>query len=258
MQEGRGHDGSYRPEPNHRVPPHERDWIEHDRPHRFYDPGHHYYGYRVHHLPPHHEIRHHWGHQYFFCDGVYYSCVGGVYYVCRPPYGYHFDPALYYYEPLLCRVAYYSYVNHQYNIVNNNYGTIAEQNAIIARNNATIASQQATIAEQQAAIARQQALQSRLASESYQLALRLGLVQSYAAVGTEYYYDDGVFFVLNASGRYETIVPPAGALVEQLPDDYEIVTLADGKEYFKVDDTIYRMTVSDGKAYFEVLGQLQR
>lgn len=178
--------------------------------------------------------------------------------MCRPPYGYHFDPALYYYEPLLCRVAYYSYINHQYNIVNNNYGTIAEQNATIARNNATIASQQATIAEQQSAIANQQALQSRLASESYQLALRLGLVQSYAAVGTEYYYDDGVFFVLNASGRYETIVPPAGALVEQLPDDYGIVTLADGKEYFKVDDTIYRMTVSDGKAYFEVLGQLQR
>ena len=102
-----------------------------------------------------------------------------------------------------------------------------------------------------------QSRQTQMASESYQLAMRLGLVQSYAAVGQQYFYDDGVFFVMNPNGRYETIVPPAGALVEELPDDYEIVVLADGKEYFKVDETIYRMTVSEGKAYFEVLGQVQ-
>ena len=103
----------------------------------------------------------------------------------------------------------------------------------------------------------EQAKQLQMASESYQLAMKLGLMQSYAAVGQEYFYDDGVFFVMNANGRYETIIPPAGALVEELPDDYEIVVLKDGKEYFKVDETIYRMTVSEGKAYFEVLGQLQ-
>ncbi len=145
---------------------------------------------------------------------------------------------------------YYSYADRQYSIINDNYRTIAEQNAIIAQNNATIASQQA-------AIQAQQTQQVRMASESYQLAMRLGLIQSYAAVGQEYFYDDGVFFVMNPNGRYETIVPPAGALVEELPDDYEVVTLRDGKEYFKVDETIYRMTVSEGKAYFEVLGQLQ-
>ena len=44
--------------------------------------------------------------------------------------------------------------------------------------------------------------------------------------------------------------------METLPEDFEMVTLKDGNEYYKVDDTIYKVTVSDGKAYFEVLGQL--
>jgi hypothetical protein len=35
-----------------------------------------------------------------------------------------------------------------------------------------------------------------------------------------------------------------------------MVTLADGNEYYKVDDTIYRVVVIEGKPYFEVLGQL--
>jgi hypothetical protein len=34
------------------------------------------------------------------------------------------------------------------------------------------------------------------------------------------------------------------------------VTLADGNEYYKVDDTVYKITISEGKPYFEVLGQL--
>jgi len=50
-------------------------------------------------------------------------------------------------------------------------------------------------------------------------------------------------------------MPPAGALVESLPEDFDIVTLK-GKEYYKVDDTIYKMTISEGKPYFEVLGQM--
>jgi len=40
-----------------------------------------------------------------------------------------------------------------------------------------------------------------------------------------------------------------------LPDDYEIVVLG-GKEYYRVDNTIYMMTVSEGRPYFEVLGQM--
>lgn len=83
----------------------------------------------------------------------------------------------------------------------------------------------------------------------------LGLVQSHAAAGTEYFYQDGVFYAKDSSGQYKTIVPPAGALVETLPEDFDMVTLSDGKEYYKVDNTIYRVTVSDGKPYFEVIGQ---
>lgn len=52
------------------------------------------------------------------------------------------------------------------------------------------------------------------------------------------------------------IAPPAGALVESLPEDYEVVTLSDGNVYYKVDNTIYRMTIDDGKPYFEVVGQM--
>ena len=40
------------------------------------------------------------------------------------------------------------------------------------------------------------------------LASQLGLVQSYADASVNYYYQDGSYYV---------IVPPAGALVEELP-----------------------------------------
>jgi hypothetical protein len=65
-----------------------------------------------------------------------------------------------------------------------------------------------------------------------------------------------VFYTVDANGQYSVIVPPAGALVETLPEDYDMVVLADGKEYYKVDDTVYRVTIVEGKPYFEVLGQL--
>ena len=52
-----------------------------------------------------------------------------------------------------------------------------------------------------------------------------------------------------------TIVPPAGALVKELPDDYDVITLGD-EEYYKVDDTVYKLSIIDGTPYFEVLGQL--
>jgi len=92
---------------------------------------------------------------------------------------------------------------------------------------------------------------------AYSAATKLGLVQSYASANSEYYYDDGVFFTKGSDGQYEVIVPPAGALIKALPDDYDTVTLSDGNEYYRVENTIYRMTVSDGVPYFEVLGQLQ-
>jgi hypothetical protein len=84
---------------------------------------------------------------------------------------------------------------------------------------------------------------------------KLGLVQSYADASSEYFYQDGIFYSKAADGEYKVIVPPAGALVDSLPDDYEMVTL-DGNEYYKVDDTVYKVVLNDGKPYFEVMGQL--
>lgn len=141
------------------------------------------------------------------------------------------------------RFAYYNDVYRTYRTVNDNYRTIDEQNRTIAQNNATIAAQN-----------EQLVTNSQKANSAYELANSLGLVQSFAYANQEYFYQDGVFYIKNSAGNYEVIVPPAGALVEELPDDYEIVVL-NGVEYYKVDDTVYRTTLVDGKPYLEVLGQ---
>ena len=142
------------------------------------------------------------------------------------------------------KFSYYNTVADTCRQINDNNSYIAEQNAIIAQNNATIASQNQTIA--------MNAAQASAASAN---ADRFGLVQSYANAASEYFYQDGVFYSKAANGEYQVIVPPAGALVESLPDDYEMVTL-DGNEYYKVDDTVYKVVLNDGKPYFEVMGQL--
>ena len=247
-----------------RVAPVMRQPVPYDRPGHFYGPDPHYYGYRVRHLP-HYDRYRYWGRDYYFYNGIYYRFWDDFYHICRPPYGILFDRALYALELDVLRFAYYNNVYRTYNTVNSNYATINEQNQIIAQNNATIAAQNAAIAQNNATIAAQQAAASTPSMDlntlksyaSYQLATKLGLVQSFAANGQEYSYDDGVFFIADASGQYKVIVPAAGALIKALPEDYETVTLSDGNEYYKVDDTIYRMTVSDGVPYFEVLGQIQ-
>ena len=228
-----------------RVHPRERDFIEHGHTKMFYNRGPHHFGYRVRVLPAHYVRRAFWGVDFYICDGIYYRFWDGCYHVCRPPFGIRFNRALYDLELVLCDIAYYNTVNRAYRQVNENYETIAEQNAIIAQNNATIAAQNSAIANN-----------SRMADESYNLASRLGLFQSFANAGQQYYYDDGIFFIEGADGQYETIVPPAGALVSELPDDYEVVVL-DGDEYYQVDETIYRTVVVNGKACFEVLGQVK-
>ena len=93
------------------------------------------------------------------------------------------------------------------------------------------------------------------AQAAFSVANGLGLVQSYASADASYFYQDGVFYSQAADGQYYVIVPPAGALVESLPEDYEKVIL-NGNEYFKVDDTVYQMVINEGKPFFEVLGQM--
>lgn len=247
---------------SHRVPPRRRPPVPHHRPVRFWDPGYHYFGYRVISLPARYVRRIFWGIPYYIVDDVYYRFYGGSYYVCRPPFGVVFTPAVSLADAM-CSFAFYANAYYSFSTMNENAEIITSQNRIIAENNATIAAQNETIASQNRTIADQNAaiaagsssLNADLAAESSRLADRLGLVQSYASVTGDYYYDDGVFFTKNDSGEYVTIVPPAGALIEKLPDDYRIVTLG-GEEYYAVDDTVYRTTVIDGTPYFEVLGQM--
>lgn len=250
-----------RPTPN-RVHPNRKPPIPHSRPVSFWNRGRHYFGYRITSLPPRHVRRVYWGVPYYIIDGVYYRLVSGAYYICRPPFGVVFTPTVSL-AGAICSFAYYADSYYRYRTVNENANLITQQNRIIAENNATIAAQNEIIARQNELLSGQGAstaaglasMNSQRAAESGRLADRLGLVQSYASVNEEYYYDDGVFFTRNASGEYQTIVPPAGALIEELPEDYRVVTL-DGEEYYAVDDTVYRMTAVGGTPYFEVLGQM--
>lgn len=218
--------------------------MPYNRPARFWNHGHHCFGYRVTYLPSHYVRHYYCGIPYYLCDGIWYRHYHNCYYVCRPPFGYIFDPIAADIVLATCRFAYYNDVYNSYNVINENAQLIMSQNETIAANNALIAQQNADIA-----------MNSQRAQAAYATASSIGAVQSYADASTEYFYQDGVFYVKNADGQYTVIVPPAGALVDELPDDYDTVTI-EGVEYYKVDDTLYRMTIVDGKACFEVLGQL--
>ena len=238
-----------RPDHKHdapRVHPRDRDFMHYSAPSYYWTGHNHYYGHRVRVLPTHAHRYVHYGVTYYCYNDIWYRPYGGYYVVCRPPFGTVLAANLIADMTWAAvRLSYYYTVANTYSTINENNAYIAEQNAIIAQNNATIAAQNAQIAASQ-----------QQAQAAYGLASQLGLVQSYAAAGSDYYYQDGVFYVMDAKGEYKTIVPPAGALVETLPEDFDMVTLADGNEYYKVDDTIYRVVVLEGKPYFEVLGQL--
>ena len=230
----------------HRLPPRERDFIAWDRPGLgyFWDSRPHYFGYRVHVLPPRYRRITHWGIDYYFYEGIYYRPYGGVYVICRPPFGTPLERAIDRALFNLVKFSYYCNTYRTYNTVFDNYNVIAQQNLIIAQNNARIAAQNANYA-----------LNSGRALSAYELANKLGLVQSYAYANSDYFYQDGVFYSVSASGNYTTIVPPAGALVSSLPDDYETIVM-NGIEYYMVDNTVYRTTLFDGQPYLEVLGQM--
>lgn len=228
-----------------RVPPRERERVMvYDAPAHFFTHDPHYFGYRIQALPPRPHKMVHWGVTYYYYNNVYYRPWGSVYIVCRPPFGVCVERAMVSATLSSLRFAYYHNAYYTYREIDANYRTIDEQNRIIARNNATIAAQNAAMA-----------LNANRAYSAYELANQLGLVQSYANAATEYYYEDGVFFVVNAKGQYEVIVPPAGALVSELPDDYETLVM-NGIEYYRVDNTVYRVTLVDGTPYLEVLGQM--
>ena len=164
--------------------------------------------------------------------------------VCRPPFGTPLENAIDRAILRAIRFAYYYDTYRTYESVFDYYNVIARQNLIIAQQNARIIARNANYA-----------INSNRALSAYELANKMGLVQSYAYANSEYFYQDGVFYTVSPSGVYTTIVPPAGALVTSLPDDYEIIVL-NGIEYYMVDNTVYRTTLFDGIPYLEVLGQM--
>ena len=243
------YDNDYRVDNNHdmhRIPPRQRDPMAWDRAGYFWGDHPHYYGYRIHTLPPSYRRISHWGIDYYFYEGVYYRPFGGVYVVCRPPFGTPLERAIDRAILRAIRFSYYCDVYRTYNAVFDYYNTIARQNLIVAQQNAREAARYASGTY---------ALNANRALTAYELANKLGLVQSYAYAGSDYFYQDGVFYTITASGSYTTIIPPAGALVTSLPDDYEIIVM-NGIEYFMVDNTVYRTTVFEGEPYLEVLGQM--
>ena len=229
----------------HRIPPRERDFARYDAPCSFWRHEPHYYGYRVDYLPPRYRRVRYWGIDYYCYDGIYYRPYNGIYVVCRPPFGITIAADIIadaVFAPI--HFAYYYDSYRTFRAIDANNRVIDEQNRIIAQNNATIAAQNRAFA-----------LNSSRAGDAHSLADRLGLVQSYAYANQPYFYQDGVFYIEKPNGNYEVIVPPAGALVKDLPDDYDTITL-DGNEFYKVDDTVYRLTLVDGSPYLEVLGQM--
>jgi len=228
----------------YRVPPRQRDPMAWDRPGHFWGDHPHYYGYRISTPPPTWRRISHWGIDYYYYNGIYYRPFGGSYVICRPPFGTPLENAIDRAILRAIRFAYYYDTYRTYESVFDYYNVIARQNLIIAQQNARIIARNSNYA-----------INSNRALSAYELANKLGLVQSYAYANAEYFYQDGVFYTVSASGVYSTIVPPAGALVTSLPDDYEIIVM-DGIEYYLVDNTVFRTTVFEGEPYLEVLGQM--
>lgn len=228
----------------YRVAPRHRDPMPWDRPGNFWGDHPHYYGYRVHSLPPSWRRISHWGMDYYYYNGIYYRPFGGSYVVCRPPFGTPLERAIDRAVLRAIRFAYYCDTYRTYSRAFDYYNVIARQNQIIAQQNARLIAMNSGYA-----------LNANRALSAYELANQLGLVQSYAYANSEYYYQDGVFYTISPSGVFTTIVPPAGALVTSLPDDYEVIVM-NGIEYYMVDNTVYRTTLFDGVPYLEVLGQM--
>ncbi|MBR4774542.1 MAG: hypothetical protein IK008_00400 [Bacteroidales bacterium] len=227
-----------------RVAPRNRDAMAWDRAGAFWGDKPHYFGYRVHSLPSSWRRISHWGIDYYFYNGIYYRNYGNGFVICRPPFGTPLEAAIDRALLRTIRFAYYCDTYRTYSRTFDYYNVIARQNLIIAQQNARLIAQNNAYA-----------LNSSRALTAYELAEKLGLVQSFAYANSDYFYMDGVFYTMSASGVYSTIIPPAGALVTSLPDDYEVIVM-NGIEYYLVDNTVYRTTLFDGQPYLEVLGQM--
>lgn len=182
-----------------------------------YHRGYHYFGHRIHTLPIGYSLVRVGYRDYYFYDGIYYRPYwDGGYYVCRPPLGTRIAATLF--DVAMTTIA----INTIRNEIERARAA-AELSSIYAAQNASY-----TV---------------RTSDDYYNTNL---LNQA----GQDYYYQDGVFYTLR-NGEYCVIEAPIGALVDEIPEDYDEVELG-GKTYYQVEDTLFKPTIIDGKLRFEV------
>jgi hypothetical protein len=182
--------------------------------------GDHYFGYRLNTLPRGYVTMRVGGLDYYYYDGIYYRPYRlGGYYVVRPPRGTSIASTLF--NVALTAIA----INTIRNEVER-----AQRAAALAQVYST-------------------------ANTGYVIRNTDDYVTNVAnQLNQEYYYQDGVFYILQ-NGQYYVIEAPIGALVTQIPNDYEEIEL-DGRTYYIVENTLYKTTVIDGALYFEVVSNL--
>ena len=219
---GRGPTVAHAPRPSRRGPAYSRPYLEpRYRPMPSYHYGNHYFGHRIHTLPYGYSLIRVGYRDYYYYDGIYYRPYwDGGYYVCRPPLGTRIATALF--DIAMSAIA----INTIRNEIERAQ-TAAELSRIYAAQNANYV------------------LRS---SDDYYNSNLLG--QS----GQNYYYQDGVFYTL-VNGEYCVIEAPIGALVDEIPEDYDEIVLG-GQTYYQVEDTLYKPTIIDGKLHFEVVCNL--
>ena len=208
--------------PAHRGPEYVRPYLEpKHRPMPSYRYGDHYFGHRLRALPRGYVTIRVGGLDYYYFDGIYYRpyLLGG-YYVCRPPRGTTITSTML--NVALTAIA--------INTIRNEI-----ERAQRAARISTVYGNTKT------------GYVVRTNDDYYQT----NLVNQ---AGQDYYYQDGVFYILK-NGQYYVIEPPIGALVTEIPADYEEIEL-DGRTYYQVEDTLYKATVIDGALYFEVVCNL--
>ena len=219
---GHGPAAVHSPRPSHRAPIYSRPYLEpRYRPVPSYRYGYHYFGHRIHSLPIGYSLIRVGYRDYYYYDGIYYRPYwDGGYYVCRPPLGTRIASTLF--DIAMTSIAINTIRNE---IERAQYA--AELSSIYAARNADY-----TV---------------RTSDDYYNSNLA-------AQTGQEYYYQDGVFYTLK-NGEYCVIEAPIGALVEEIPEDYDEVELG-GKTYYQVEDTLFKPTIIDGKLLFEVVCNL--
>jgi hypothetical protein len=206
------------PRPAHRAPVYSRPYLEpRHRPMPSYHYGYHYFGHRIHTLPIGYSLIRVGYRDYYYYDGIYYRPYwDGGYYICRPPLGTRIASTLF--DIALTAIT---------------INTIRNE---IERARAA--------AELSGYYAAQNANYTVRTSDDYYNANLMD------QAGQDYYYQEGVFYILK-NGEYCVIEAPIGALVDEIPEDYDEIVLG-GQTYYQVEDTLFKPTVINGKLCFEV------